>query len=54
MEVHHHPKVENPAHAGTGKKFKEYILEFIMIFLNFSGKWDDRLVNLLKKILLHT
>lgn len=26
MEVHHHPKVEK-------KKFKEYVLEFIMIFL---------------------
>src|SRR5215813_4753394 len=26
MEVHHHPKVEK-------KKFKEYFLEFIMIFL---------------------
>ncbi|MGC4036141.1 MAG: hypothetical protein QM764_09280 [Chitinophagaceae bacterium] len=26
MEVHHHPKVE-------GKKFKEYFLEFLMIFL---------------------
>src|SRR5262249_361486 len=26
MEVHHHPKVE-------GKRFKEYFLEFIMIFL---------------------
>ena len=26
MEVHHHPKVEK-------KKFKEYLLEFLMIFL---------------------
>src|SRR5438477_8984120 len=33
MEVHHHPKVENPAHGGTGKNFKEYFLEFLMIFL---------------------
>jgi hypothetical protein len=33
MEVHHHPKVENPAHGGTGKKFKEYFFEFLMIFL---------------------
>src|SRR4051812_47286529 len=33
MEVHHHPKVENPAHGGTGKHFKEYFLEFLMIFL---------------------
>jgi hypothetical protein len=33
MEVHHHPKVENPAHGGTGKRFKEYFLEFLMIFL---------------------
>jgi hypothetical protein len=22
MEVHHHPKVENPAHGGTGKNSK--------------------------------
>jgi hypothetical protein len=33
MEVHHHPKVENPADGGTRKRFKEYFLEFIMIFL---------------------
>jgi hypothetical protein len=33
MEVHHHPKVENPAHGGTGKRFKDYFLEFIMLFL---------------------
>ena len=33
MEVHHHPKVGNPAHGETGKKFKEYFLEFLMIFL---------------------
>lgn len=29
MEVHHHPKIEK-------KKFKEYVLEFIMIFLAVS------------------
>jgi hypothetical protein len=33
MEVHHHPKLENTAHGGTGKRFKEYFLEFVMIFL---------------------
>jgi hypothetical protein len=33
MEVHHHPKVENLPAGKAGKKFKEYFLEFIMIFL---------------------
>lgn len=32
MEVHH-PKVENLPAGKAGKKFKEYFLEFIMIFL---------------------
>ena len=33
MEVHHHPNVENLPAGQAGKKFKEYFLEFIMIFL---------------------
>ena len=33
MEVHHHPHIENSVHGGTGKNFKEYFLEFLMIFL---------------------
>jgi hypothetical protein len=31
MEVHHHPKVDSDSHRK--KKFKEYFLEFVMIFL---------------------
>ena len=31
MEVHHHPKVEK-------KNFKEYFLEFIMIFLAVTSR----------------
>jgi len=31
MEVHHHPHVDPDSHRG--KKFKEYFLEFVMIFL---------------------
>ena len=43
MEVHHHPKVEK-------KRFKEYFLEFIMIFLAvslgfFAESFRERLVN---------
>ena len=30
MEVHHHPKVDSHLHE---KNFKEYFLEFLMIFL---------------------
>ena len=31
MEVHHHPKVDSHLHGK--KNFKEYFLEFLMIFL---------------------
>ncbi|MBS1919753.1 MAG: hypothetical protein JST17_05845 [Bacteroidetes bacterium] len=33
MEVHHHPHIENLPAGKAGKKFKEYFLEFLMIFL---------------------
>jgi hypothetical protein len=33
MEVHHHPHSENLPAGQAGKRFKEYFLEFIMIFL---------------------
>ena len=33
MEVHHHPHSENLPADQAGKRFKEYFLEFIMIFL---------------------
>jgi len=33
MEVHHHPHVENLSAGKAGKRFKEYFLEFLMIFL---------------------
>ena len=33
MEVHHHPHVENLPAGQAGKKFKEYFLEFLMVFL---------------------
>ena len=33
MEVHHHPHVENLSAGQAGKNFKEYFLEFIIIFL---------------------
>jgi len=33
MEVHHHPHVENLSAGNAGKRFKEYFLEFLMIFL---------------------
>ncbi|OQY96282.1 MAG: hypothetical protein B6D37_01985 [Sphingobacteriales bacterium UTBCD1] len=33
MEVHHHAHVENLPAGRAGKRFKEYFLEFIMIFL---------------------
>src|SRR5262245_46917424 len=36
MEVHHHPHVESMSAGHTGKRFKEYFLEFIMIFLAVS------------------
>ena len=32
MEVHHHPQAENPPAGRAGKSFKEYFLEFLMIF----------------------
>ena len=31
MEVHHHPHVDSDSHRKKG--FKEYFLEFLMIFL---------------------
>ena len=43
MEVHHHPHVEK-------KKFKEYFLEFLMIFLAvtlgfFAESYRDHIVD---------
>jgi hypothetical protein len=48
MEVHHHPNVEN-------KNFKEYFLEFLMIFLAVTlGFFAESLrVNIVENKKLH-
>ena len=34
MEVHHHSRAPgNPAHGETGKNWKTYLWEFLMLFL---------------------
>lgn len=40
MEVHHHPHVDSDSHRK--KNFKEYFLEFIMIFLVAKQKKSNK------------
>ena len=52
MEVHHHPHVDSDSHRK--KKFKEYFLEFLMIFLAvtlgfFAESLREHLANIKKE-----